>query len=149
MSHNSNQRRVKCSHSNRVLMNTFMCSWETKKKKKTVWPKWISSHARKSRESLCTRGFQKPYLVMRTAVSWWEGWASSSTFWVCCHRQKLRSVVAALKLMTGPSWKATNNSVKGKGFRPVCRPHLPEFTVYQSAFLQARTSNISLALSFN
>lgn len=43
------------------------------------------------------------YLVIRTAVSWWEGWASSRTFCVCCHKQKLRNVVAALKLMTGPS----------------------------------------------
>lgn len=22
------------------------------------------------------------YLVIRTAVSWWDGWASSRTFWV-------------------------------------------------------------------
>lgn len=46
--------------------------------------------------------FLELYLVIRTAVSWWDGWASSRTFWVCCHKQKLRNVVAALKLMTGP-----------------------------------------------
>lgn len=44
------------------------------------------------------------YLVIRTAVSWWEGWVSSRTFCASCHKQKLRRVVAALKLIAGPSY---------------------------------------------
>lgn len=43
------------------------------------------------------------YLVMSSAVSWWEGWLSSWTFWLCCQTQKLWRVVAALKLTVGPS----------------------------------------------
>lgn len=42
-------------------------------------------------------------LVIKMAVSWWEWWLSSRTFWLCCQMQKFFKVACALKEMTGPS----------------------------------------------
>lgn len=58
------------------------------------------------------RGGGGAYLVMRSAVSWWDGWPSSWTFWPCCQTQKLWRVVAALKLTVGPSCLHTSGALE-------------------------------------